>query len=152
MMPPAVRYKVPTARVVIPPPREDSEYCAHRNLGKPWSISVLYPQCRSCTLHILQSEWHIKLHTHAETCSRYLHCTVGCDRNTCSRTALIRTNWDSQPSRYAENLDNWIFHCFTLRFITLYIQTSALVGPLYKLEFSKFFWPTNSLFINHIKW
>jgi hypothetical protein len=26
-----------------------------------------------------------------------------------SRTPLTRINWDSQPSRYAANLDNWIF-------------------------------------------
>jgi hypothetical protein len=28
---------------------------------------------------------------------------------TYSRTPTIRINWDSDPSRYAENPDNWIF-------------------------------------------
>jgi len=26
-----------------------------------------------------------------------------------SRTPLIRINWDSKPSRYAETPDNWVF-------------------------------------------
>jgi hypothetical protein len=30
-------------------------------------------------------------------------------RNLCSRTLLIRINRDGEPSRYAENPDNWIF-------------------------------------------
>jgi len=26
-----------------------------------------------------------------------------------SRSVLIQINWDDGPSRYAENMDNWIF-------------------------------------------
>jgi len=28
-----------------------------------------------------------------------------------SRTPIIRIDWDGEPSRYAENPDNWIFLC-----------------------------------------
>jgi len=40
-----------------------------------------------------------------------------------SKTPLIRIIWDGEPSRYAENPDNWIFLCIdSLKFGCYYLQ------------------------------
>jgi len=46
-----------------------------------------------------------------KTCSREYHMNTYCIicMCRCSRTPLIRINWDGDPSGYAEYPDNWSF-------------------------------------------
>jgi len=60
--------------------------------------------------------------------------------NNCSRTPLIRINWDCESSGYTEDPDNWIFflkigYFGSLRFCCCYLRYALSITP--RLKFWK---------------